>query len=74
MKAGSTPEGCQEPQKEDSWGSKAGTLTTVKDAIMSLENILHALERGTLKIWLRMLVRDLQGGDPDVVAARRKAE
>jgi hypothetical protein len=45
----------------------------VKDAIKSLDTIIHAFERGTLKIWLRMLVRDLQGGEPDVVAARRKA-
>ena len=74
MTPGSTPEGCQEPQKEDSRGSKAGTSTAVKDAIKSLDTILHAFERGTLKIWLRMLVRDLQGGEPDLVTARRKAE
>ena len=54
--------------------SKAGTSTTVKDAIKSVDTILHNLGRGSLKIWLRMLVRDLQGGEPDVVAARRKAE
>ena len=70
----STPEGCQEPQKEDGWGSKAGTSITVKDAIKSVDTILHALGRGTIKIWLRMLVRDIQGGEPDAVAARRKAE
>ena len=61
MTAGSTPEGCQEPQKVDSWGSKAGTSTTMKDAIKSVDAIIHALGIGTLKIWLRMLVRDLQG-------------
>ena len=73
MKAWSTPEGCQEPQKEYSRGSKAGTLNTEKDAFKSMDTILHALGRGTLKIWLRMLVRDFQIGEPDVVTTRRKA-
>ena len=59
---------------EDSGGFKDGTSTSVKDAIKSVDTILHALGRGTLKIWLRMLVRDLQGGEPDLVTARRKAE
>ena len=53
---------------------KAGTSTTVKDAIKSFDSILHALGRGTLKIWLSMLVRDLQKGEPDVVTSRRKDE
>ena len=55
-------------------GFKDGTSTSVKEAIKSVDAIIHALGRGTLKIWLRMLVRDLQGGEPDVVTARRKAE
>ena len=55
-------------------GFKDGTSTSVKEAINSVDAILHALGRGTLKIWLRMLVRDLQGGEPDLVTARRKAE
>ena len=46
----------------------------MKDAIKTVDTILHALGRGTLKIWLRLVVRDLQGGEPDVVTARRKAE
>jgi hypothetical protein len=51
-------------------GFKDGNSNSVKEAIKSVDAILHALGRGTLKIWLRMLVRDLQGGEPDVVAAR----
>ena len=54
-------------------GFKDGTSSAVKDAIKSVETVLHALGRGTLKIWLRMLVRDLQVGEPDVIAASRKA-
>ena len=67
-------EECIPNSDEDSWVFKDGTSSAVKDAIKSVDAVLHALGRGTLKIWVRKLVRDLQGGEPELVTAKRKAE
>ena len=51
-----------------------GGTNVINESVKGFEIVVHVLGRGKLKMWLRMLMRDLQGLESDVEASRKKGE
>lgn len=53
---------------------RESAMSVVKETMKGFDAVVHDLGRGALKVWMRILMRELQGQESNFLEARREVE